>query len=78
MIRGTEKDVVKRFPAIFDTDKNTVKVVVAFKPEKIIKLFKSTPTKPAVHMARESVMVHFKAYDPQVHSVTVVPRTETE
>jgi len=67
-------DVVKRFPAVFDTDKNTVKVVVAFKPEKIIKVFKSSPAKPAVHMARESVMIHFKVYDPQVHTVTVVPR----
>lgn len=69
--------VVKRFPAVFDTDADTVRVVVCFKPEKIVKKFKTVKKgKPCVHMARESVMCHFKTYDPQIHSVTVVARVE--
>lgn len=68
-------DVAKRFPAVFEKDGASVKVVVQFKPEKIIKTFKSIPGKPSVHMARESVMLHYKGFNPQIHSVTVTART---
>lgn len=66
---------VKRYRALFDTEKNTVRLVTSEDPEVVVN-FKSTKSKPAVHMAREAAMVAYKKYDPQIHSVTVCARDQ--
>lgn len=73
VMKDDGKSVLKRYPAVFDTDKNTVRVVTSKEP-KVVKVFKATKMKQAVHMAREIAVLTFKNFDPQIHFVTVAAR----